>query len=90
MNPSTPFWADKSFYLVVLGLFLPLIGKKIGIEFNVEAIAGMVATIVGFVVASKWKQAAIITAQIKSDAAKTVDAVPPAADPAAALAEAKK
>lgn len=90
MNPSTPFYADKSFYLVILGLFLPLLGKKLGIEFDTEAIAGMIATIVGFIVASKWKQAAIIKEQIKAESAKAVAAAPAAATPADALKDAAK
>jgi len=54
---STPFYADKSFWLVVLGILSPLISAKLGVSLNVEAIASMFAGIIAFVTMSKWKQA---------------------------------
>lgn len=59
----TPFYADKSFWLVVLGFLAPLLAKKLGIELNVDAIAGQVATLVAFVVMSKWKQVRVLEAE---------------------------
>ena len=68
-SAHTPFYADKSFWLVVLGIVLPPLGKKFGIAFDAVEMAGMVTLIVGFVTGSKWKQATVIKAEAAGKAA---------------------
>lgn len=77
----TPFYADKSFWLTVLSIFAPLVASKLGVQLNIEVIAGAIAAVVSFIVMSKWKQVVVTKAQIlaaSSEAGK-------AADPAAVL-----
>lgn len=80
MNASTPFYADKSFWLVVIGMLAPVIAKRIGLQLDVDALAAQAASIVAFVVMSKWKQATLMKAeaagtQAASGVATTADAL---------------
>ena len=69
---NTPFYSDKSFWMVILGIILPIISKKIGIQLSVEEIAGLVTTIIAFVAGNKWKSAAITVAEIRAKASANV------------------
>jgi hypothetical protein len=86
---NTPFYADKSFLLVVLTPILLFAGKKLGISLNVEEIAGLIAAVVAFVAGNKWKSAAVTIAEIKAESAQAASAEP-APSAAAALEEAAK
>lgn len=71
---NTPFFADKSLWVVVLSFILPFIGKKLGVEFNIAEIAGFVATCIAFVAGNKWKTGMLT----KEAMAAKASALPPA------------
>ncbi len=85
---NTPFYADKSFWLVVAGALLPILSRKLGIQLTAEEIAGLVATVIAFVLGNTWKSAQVTIAEVKAEAAK--ETAKPAPTPADALAEAAK
>jgi len=65
-SANTPFWADKSFILVVVGLVVSLLNGKLGLNLDAGEIAAMMAAIVAFVVGNKWKSGAITVAEVKA------------------------
>ena len=87
---NTPFWADKSFWLVILSPLLLLAGKKIGVSFDAAEIAGWVAMNIAFVAGNKWKSGKVLAEEIKAESARAAASVPVQASPSAALSEAGK
>lgn len=63
---NTPWWADKSFLLVVVGVIVSLLNRRFSLGLDAGEIAAMLATVIAFVVGNKWKSGAITVAEIKA------------------------
>jgi hypothetical protein len=77
---QTPFWQDKNVRMIgllLVTLVTNTIGKKFGYALDPEAILGFALTVIGFIVAQKWKGAVVAKAAIAADSAeaqvKTLD-----------------
>jgi hypothetical protein len=68
----TKWYLDKSLYLTVLGILLPLISKWIGFELDTEKVAAILIPVVAYVVAHKVKSGAVLIAEIKAKAKDSV------------------
>lgn len=81
---NTPWWGDKSFLLVAVGLVVSVLNGKFDLGLNASEIAAMLAAVVAFVVGNKWKSGAITVAEIRAQnalavAAETKNATPESA-----------
>ena len=63
---STPWYLDKSWYLAALALIAPLVAKYLGVQLDAATIVAVIVPVVGFIVSSKAKQSAVLTAQINN------------------------
>lgn len=63
---NTPWWGDKGFLLVVVGLVVSVLNGKFDLGLNAAEIAAMLASIIAFVVGNKWKSGAIAVAEIRA------------------------
>lgn len=81
---TTPWYEDKSFYVVVLTPLCAIAASRLGLNLDPMAIAGIAAVLVSFVVGHKWSNAVKVSAVIR---AQTPSALKPAslADAAATL-----
>ena len=79
---TTPWYLDKSWYLAVLALLAPLLAKYFGVQLDATTIVAVVLPVVALIVASKNKQAQVLTAQINNghfdNPPTPVSLVPPA------------
>lgn len=65
---NTPFYADKSFLLVVLSPLLLLLSKKLGVQLDATEIASLAAQVIGFIVFNKWKSGKLAAEEIRAEA----------------------
>jgi hypothetical protein len=64
----TPAWNDKALYVTILGMFLPAISAKVGIDLSPDKIAAIITIAVGYIASHKWKSATILKAELAADA----------------------
>lgn len=68
---STPFYADKTLYAVVLTFLAPIIEQKFGVQLNTAEIAAFAATVMTFIAGHHWKTTQVLTANIDAAQSKT-------------------
>lgn len=72
----TPALQDKALWVTILGLFLPLVSAKLGIQLDPAKIAAIVVTVVSFVVSHKAKSGAILLKELELKALSQVTVTP--------------
>lgn len=79
-NSITPWLQDKGVWMTVLGLILPPLSAKLGIQLSADKIAAMAVMVVSFVLAHKLKSWSILLSELKykamSEVSDSPDAVP--------------
>jgi hypothetical protein len=68
---NTPFWADKSLWVALLGFLLPIVNSKLGLGLEPEVVYGALSPLLLFIASSKWKSAMLTKEIIRAEAAKT-------------------
>ena len=68
----TPAWKDKALWVTVLGLLLPVLSAKLGVQLDPDKVAGILILAASYVIAHKGKSAAIVVAEIKAAAVRAV------------------
>jgi hypothetical protein len=76
---------DKALWVTLLGLILPPISAKLGVQLSADKIAALVVMVVGYVAAHKLKSGAILLAELKAKALAAVTDAPAAPPPALGL-----
>lgn len=66
----TPWYLDKSYWLVILGIVAPIIAAKLGVRLNAEQIAADGVGVATFIVAHKWKSGTALKALIEDQAGR--------------------
>lgn len=81
---NTPFYLDKSLWVLILAPIFGFVSKKLGITLDPAEVVALVLPILAFIIGNKWKTTVLQKAQIQSAAAGA--AVVTEADAAKALA----
>lgn len=77
----TPWYLDKNLYVTVLGMILPMLSAKLGVQLSADKIAGLVLLVVTFVSAHSWKSAVILLKELEQKALSKVTDPAPAVKP---------
>lgn len=69
----TPWYLDKSFYVFILNLVLPLVAEKSGVHISADKVAALAVVSVGFIVTHGWKSAKILALELEQKALAAVE-----------------
>jgi len=62
----TPWFKDKSLFLVVASFVVPLLNKKLGWHLDPETLAAAIGAAAVFIFSSKWRSKVVTTEEIKA------------------------